>query len=500
MQTVPIGKLSFASLTPLIGKRDAARLRTTLDHARMALSDRIIWHVNSTAQGGGIAEMLQTLLAYERGAGLDVRWLVIEGDPAFFALTKRLHHHLHGEHGDNGALGIEEQQHFTRVMQRNAEKILAMVRPRDVVILHDPQTVGLAPAVRQAGARVLWRCHIGIDEINAVAGQAWQFLRPHIEHTDVSIFSRAAYVPAWLAADSVSIIPPAIDALSVKNQPMDRGTVRAVLTHIGLLNGQAAKTSPTFARLGRVPGRIRRRAEIIQMQPLPGANVPLVVQVSRWDPLKDMLGVMRGFASYHHRLGEAHLALVGADPRSVTDDPESLRVFEECVAEWHDLPAAARERIHLVSLPMADIEENAIMVNAIQRFATVVVQKSLREGFGLTVTEALYKGRPVVASKVGGIQDQIVDGIHGLLIDDPTDSRDFGKTLARVLDDRALASRLGRNARRRAIAEFLAPRQFIQLLDLLCTLDGKPCRPAQTPKLHRGSTRKADRQSKSLLS
>lgn len=466
-----------------MGARSVARLRSVLDEARLALNGRIVWHVNSTAQGGGVAEMLQTLLAYERGAGFDVRWLVTEGDPAFFTLTKRIHHRLHGQNGDGGLLAAHEKKHFARITQQNAEQILATVRPGDIVILHDPQTVGLASALRQAGALVLWRCHIGQDEMNAAADEAWEFLRPHVEQAHACIFSRAAYVPVWLDAGSAFIIPPAIDALSIKNQSMSRATARAILTHIGLLAGKPANGDLDFTRLGRSPGRVERRADIIQTGRVPGSAVPLVVQVSRWDPLKDMLGVLHGFASQRHRLGDAHLALVGPDPRDVTDDPEGLRVFQDCVAQWAELPPGAQERVHLVCLPMADIEENAVMVNAIQRHATVVVQKSLREGFGLTVTEAMYKGRPIVASKVGGIQDQIVDGKHGLLVDDPTDIVACGNAVARLLADKMLARRLGRNARRRAIAEFLGPRQLMQLLDLYA-LEAGPVKASSTIKLN----------------
>ncbi len=472
MQNVPIARLSFDHLSPVIGARSAARLRDVIDEARAVLDGRIVWHINSTAQGGGVAEMLQTLLAYERGAGLDVRWLVTDGDAPFFNLTKRIHHRLHGQNGDGGLLSTHEQKHFVRVTERNAEQVLATVRSGDIVILHDPQTVGLAPALRRAGALVLWRCHIGQDEMNRAADEAWQFLRPYVEQAHACIFSRAAYVPAWLSSESAFIIPPAIDALSTKNQSMSRTTARNIVTHIGLLAGNPRSDGLAFTRLGRSPGRVTRRAKIIQTRPVPGPTVPLVVQVSRWDPLKDMAGVLHGFADQRHRMGDAHLALVGPDPRSVTDDPEGLRVFQDCVAQWAELAPAAQERIHLVCLPMADIEENAAMVNAIQRHAAVVVQKSLREGFGLTVTEAMYKGRPVVASKVGGIQDQIADGVHGLLVNDPTDTRACADAVARLLADKALARRLGRNARRRAIAEFLGPRQLIQLLDLLYALDG----------------------------
>ncbi|MDH3672869.1 MAG: glycosyltransferase [Gammaproteobacteria bacterium] len=485
MQRVPIARLSFDHLSPVIGARSAVRLRNVIDEARVVLDGRVVWHINSSAQGGGVAEMLQTLLAYECGAGLDVRWLVTDGDGPYFNITKRIHHRLHGQNGDGGLLSTYEHKHFARVTKRNGEQVLATVRSGDIVVLHDPQTIGLTPVLRRAGALVVWRCHIGQDEMNRAADEAWQFLRPYVEQAHACIFSRAAYVPAWLSSESAFIIPPAIDALSTKNQSMSRATARNILTHIGLLAGYARSNDLEFTRLGRSPGRVTRRAEIIQTRPVPGSAVPLVVQVSRWDPLKDMAGVLHGFADQRHRMGDAHLALVGPDPRSVTDDPEGLRVFQDCVAQWAELAPSAQERIHLVCLPMADIDENAAMVNASQRHAAVVVQKSLREGFGLTVTEAMYKGRPVVASKVGGIQDQIADGVHGLLVNDPTDTLACGDAIARLLADKALARRLGRNARRRAIAEFLAPRQLIQLLDLLYAVAGKPRRLNNRPKKER---------------
>lgn len=473
MQTVPIPTLSFDRFSGIIGERGAERLRLTVEDAHSILGDRVVWHVNSTATGGGVAEMLQTLLGYERGAGLDARWLVMDGDPEFFKLTKRLHHRLHGGKGDGGPLSQAQHRRYAAVTKRNAKEILSVVRPRDVVILNDPQTAGLAKPLRQAGAVVVWRCHIGRDKMNRTARDGWAFLRPYLEHCHAFIFSRACYVPTWLAPYPVFIIPPAIDAFSVKNEPMSRATCRAILKHIGLLNRTSANGDLDFTRLDGSPGRVERRAEILQTEPVPGWDVPMVVQVSRWDPLKDMAGVMRGFADRIRRLGDAHLVLAGPDVRGVTDDPEGAQVLEDCMAKWRRLPAAARKRVHLVCVPMDDIEENAVIINAIQRHATVVVQKSLHEGFGLTVTEAMWKGRPIIASAVGGIQDQIVDKVHGLLLDDPADTGAFGTALARLLRDHALARRLGCNARRRAITKFLGPRQLVQFVDLLYALEGK---------------------------
>lgn len=202
----------------------------------------------------------------------------------------------------------------------------------------------------------------------------------------------------------------------------------------------------------------------------PAWDDPLFVQVSRWDPLKDHSGVMRGFASFVERCdpeGRTQLVLAGPDVSGVTDDPEGAIVLEELKAEWAAFPAHLRSRMHLATLPMDDLGENAAIVNALQRHASVVVQKSLREGFGLTLTEAMWKSRPVVASRVGGLQDQVTHNEDGLLLDDPADVEALGEALCRLSRDEALAARLGANARERVRADFLGIRHLAQYHDLL---------------------------------
>ena len=197
----------------------------------------------------------------------------------------------------------------------------------------------------------------------------------------------------------------------------------------------------------------------------------IVLQVSRWDRLKDMAGVLSGFAGHLSRLPEdVHLMLVGPDVSGVSDDPEGAEVLQECLAIWREQPSEARHRLHLCSLPMDDIDENAHLVNALQRRAAIVVQKSLVEGFGLTVTEPMWKGRPVIASRVGGIQDQIVDGESGLLLDDPADLAAFGAKLNGLLRDDELAERLGTAARARVRDLFLGDRHLIQYVELFESL------------------------------
>jgi trehalose synthase len=222
----------------------------------------------------------------------------------------------------------------------------------------------------------------------------------------------------------------------------------------------------TFRRQDGTPGRVDRQAELHQEQPL-RADMPVVLQVSRWDALKDPLGVIRGFVEHVPEGIGAHLVYAGPAVAAVADDPEGLRVLREALALRESLPDEPRSRVHLASLPMDDAEENAIMVNALQRFATVIVQKSLAEGFGLTVSEAMWKARPVVASRIGGIQSQIVDGESGVLLDDPLDLKAYGEAVTGLLDDRERAERIGQNARERVREHFTSPRSLLDYLRLI---------------------------------
>jgi trehalose synthase len=455
---------------------DAEHMRKADEVARATarrLEGRAWWNINSTAAGGGVAEMLPSLLAYARGAGIDARWLVITGTPDFFHLTKRLHHALHGMPGDGSPLGDDERAVYDAVMAANAEAILDLVRPRDIVLLHDPQTAGLAPILIRHGAAVIWRCHVGADVPNAQTALAWEFLEPYLQDVAATIFSRQAYVPECCHPARSVVIAPSIDAFAPKNQELDEPTVRAILVHTGLIEGPSGEGQPLFQRLDGSSARVERQADVVRHGPAPAWDTPLIVQVSRWDPLKDPIGVIDAFA-HLVRQGDGHgaeLVLAGPNVAAVSDDPEGQATFNAVVTAWHGLPDAIRGRIHLASLPMMDSGENAAIVNALQRHAAVVVQKSLREGFGLTVTEAMWKARPVVASRVGGIQDQIVDGVHGLLIDDATDSGAFAEALGKVLNDHFLATRLGTAARQRVQEEYLGVQHLLRYAELLERLE-----------------------------
>lgn len=426
------------------------RLRALAAHAREVLRGRVVWHVNATDAGGGVAEQLRTHLAYGRGAGVVNRWLVLDGDPEFFAITKRVHNQLHGVPGDGGPLGAAERDHYRAVLAANASGLEERVSGEDIVVLHDPQTAGLVGVARRAAAAVVWRCHVGRDETDAWTDRAWAFLREHVEEADSCVFSRAAYAPGWLDPTRVRVIAPSIDPLSAKNAPLTAAESRSLLMH----------AAPDLDESGG--GGLTEALS---------SGHRMVVQVSRWDRLKDMAGVMTGFGLLEDGLADdVHLVLAGPQAAGVSDDPEGAEVLVECRDVLAGLPAATKRRTHLLTLPMDDLVTNARLVNALQRSAEVVVQKSLVEGFGLTVAEAMWKGRAVVASRVGGIQDQIRHGRDGLLLDDPADLEAFARTLDTLLSEPGLARRLGHAAHERVLDEYVGDRHLERWADLFVSL------------------------------
>jgi trehalose synthase len=470
IEHVPIGAMDPHRFASVLAPERYEALVRLIGRASQDLCGRVIWNVNSTARGGGVVELLRPLLGYSRGAGVDARWLVINGSPEFFAITKRLHNRLHGFAGDGGPLGRQERRVYEQTLAGAADELGSLVRPADVVILHDPQTGGLVEAARRTGATVIWRCHVGRDGANGHAKEAWRFLRHYVIGADAFVFSRPEFVWEGLPQERLTVIRPSIDVFSPKNQDLTAEQTQAILSRAGILPGRG--TRATFTRSDGTPGRVDRTAALLESRPLsPGDAV--VTQVSRWDRLKDPLGVLSGFVEHVSSRTDAHLVLAGPATGSVSDDPEGAEVLSEVQRAWEQLPARDRDRVHLICLPMDDVEENAAMVNALQRHSRVVAQKSLAEGFGLTVGEAMWKARPVVASRVGGIQDQIVDGESGVLISDPEDPDEFGLAVAELLNDPVRACRMGRMARERVRDEFLGPYHLERYFELIERLTGQ---------------------------
>lgn len=471
MQEVDVQAAPLEMLGAVLAPSRSDQLRATAARSRALLADRVVWNINATAHGGGVAEMLQGLLAYGRGAGVDTRWLVLDGDPTFFAVTKRIHNALHGSAEDGADLGPSEHEHYERVLRDNLVALQPRIRPRDIVLLHDPQTAGLVDGMREAGAHVIWRSHVGRDDSTAVTTRGWDFLRGYVEHANAFVFSRRGYIPDWVPPARVQVIAPSIDPFSAKNRELDDGEVGRVLHRVGLVAGDDHTEPVEFLRRNGTSGLVRSHPNLLMGSAPPPVDAPLVIQVSRWDRLKDMAGVLSAFAEYvAPARPDVHLMLVGPDVLGVSDDPEGAEVLLECRAAWERLPEPVRRRCHLACIPMDDVDENAIIINALQRHAAVVVQKSLFEGFGLTVAEALWKSRPVLASAVGGIQDQVVDGRDGLLLPRPDDLPGFAERLCLLLDDSGLGERLGHAGHERVRDEFLGDRHLIQYVDLFTNL------------------------------
>ncbi len=423
-----------------------SELEQEMTRLRSAAQGHTIWNVNSTARGGGVAELLAALIPYSHGAGIDERWVVIGGTPEFFIATKKIHLLLHGVPAQ-GELTDADAHHYEETTSRNAAALVGKMRPGDVAILHDPQTAGLVPALSAHGVHVIWRSHIGGDVPNETMHSAWRFLQPYVTPAKAYVFSRRAYVWEGLDVARVSIIPPCIDPFANKNRDLSSDEMNAILIASGLVQG------------GGATDHVVRRAQLLGSAPPHDAQ--LVVQVSRWDPLKDPAGLAEAFAAHVAPATAAWLVLAGPAVTSVTDDPEQPEVLRDLERRREQMPAAIRDRVVLAQLPMDDIEENALMVNALQRRANVIAQKSLAEGFGLTVAEAMWKRRPVVASRVGGIEDQIKDGKSGLLIADPTDLAAFGAAVTGLLRDGPRARQLGEEARLRVGRHFITPCHLI---------------------------------------
>ena len=430
------------------------------------LGGRTVWWVNSTALGGGVAQLLRTLLPYWRGAGIDVRWMVLRGSAEFFRVTKRFHNHLQGQPGDGDVLGFDELATFDRAGHYHAGALASLLAPGDVVVLNDPQTAAMSVPLERAGANVIWSCHVGIDHDNEFSRNAWSCLMPRLAGVSCFVFSRYASLPESLGGAETSIVTPAIDPASTKNLPMSDAGARAILQHLGLAAGVSA-ASPSYDCTDGSTATLVARPTVLDSDGAPDWSlVPVVVSLARWDRIKDPLGILDGFLERVLAASDAHLLLAGPDTSQVADDPEAAAVLAEVRERWRRLPPPARARVHLVCLPLTSPEENDVMVNAIQRLAAVVVKKSLQEGFGLGVTEAMWKARPVVASAVGGHLDQVQHLHSGLLVKDPADVGAFGDAIVALLREPPLAARLGQTARERSRALFLNDRHFMRWVEV----------------------------------
>ncbi len=359
------------------------------------LKGKTIQMFNSTALGGGVAEILNRMVPLMNGLGINTRWDVIRGGVEFFAVTKKFHNALHGRKEEI------TQHDFDIFMQASHNNIEQFDTDSDIVFIHDPQPIALVN--KKAGNKWIWRCHI---DVSRPAPAVWQFLKGFIDDYDSVVFSAPGF--AQQLSMRQFLISPSIDPLSDKNKPLPPEMVEAVLNKYGIDDSK-----------------------------------PIITQISRFDRLKDPVGVIEAYKQVKKHI-DCQLILAGG---TAADDPESVAVFDEVKEKAHNDPD-----IHILLMPQNDIE-----VNALQRASTVIIQKSIREGFGLTVAEALWKGKPVVASAVGGIPLQITHKYSGLLCHS-IEGAAFA--LKQLLNAPEYAKRLGQNGREHIRNNFLLTRHI----------------------------------------
>jgi trehalose synthase len=373
-----------------------------------------VLHLNSTPYGGGVSELLRSEVPLFNDLGLAAEWRIIRGDEPFFKATKAIHNGLQGA---AEGLTAADREAYAANAERNAG---LLEREYDVMFVHDPQPAGILRMHGHGGARWIWRCHIDTAQPNL---EVWEFLRPYLVGYDATIFTMAEFLPADLPIERHVVIPPAIDPLSPKNMTLHGNTARQVLDWIGI-----------------------------------DLDLPLVTQVSRFDPWKDPMGVIAAYRLVREEFPALQLALVGS---MALDDPQGWDVYREIQQATGEDP-----RIHIFTnlTGVGNVE-----VNAFQRLSQVVVQKSIREGFGLVVSEALWKGTPVVAGRAGGIPLQMADGRGGYLVQGV---EECAEAIARLLRDPQAAADLGASGQRRVRDQFLLPRLMLDELHLVRELVG----------------------------
>ncbi|MDD5505864.1 MAG: glycosyltransferase [Candidatus Omnitrophica bacterium] len=369
------------------------------------LKGKLVQHINSTPVGGGVAEILNRMVPLLKELGVDTKWDVIKGGEQFFEVTKRFHNALHGRAGE---ISQRDFEIFMETSQQNIENVETY---GDIVFIHDPQPIALIK--KRSANKWLWRCHIDVSNPNE---KVWQFLMDFIIKYDSAVFSAPAFSRKLPIRQF--LIPPSIDPLSDKNKELPPETVDSVL----------------------------RKYDIKK-------NKPIITQVSRFDRLKDPIGVIEAYLQVKKYI-DCQLILAGG---TAEDDPEGFKVLEEVKEKAKDDPD-----IHILLLP-----QNDIVVNALQRASDVIIQKSLKEGFGLTVSEALWKAKPVVASNVGGIPLQIKHKYSGLLCHS-VEGASFA--IKQLLSSSEYARKLGENGREHIKNNFLITRHLRDYMLLFLSL------------------------------
>ncbi|MBW3070353.1 glycosyltransferase [Actinomyces sp. 594] len=467
MRTIDVAPLPLSDLESHLDEVATRRLRAGVTAAQTLLEGRTVWTITPTsAAASGPAEIVAPLVGYALDIGIDARWLVLDAPREFNTIAARLHAGIHGDRGDGGKLAEKQRDIYEHVIASNAENVVDEIRDGDVVILHDPPTAGLAKALKAAGATVIWRCHLGAQDTGDTGQHAWAFLDRYLEEVDLVVVSRPNYRPPFVEPERCVVIAPSINPDSPKNRVLDLDEAWSVARLAGVFDGEPPFDAVAFVHEDGRPDSLG------ELPSLAGAGLPVpqgvrvVAQVSRWDRLKGGKELVDAFAENVAQLpADAHLLLVGPDP-DPNRDAESAAVLGEVLDRWDLLPDSVASRVHIAAIPMHDRDVNAIVVNAVQRVANVVTQRSLVEAFGLPVAEAMWKKAPVVASAVGGIQDQIDDGVDGVLVD-PADGAAWAQAVADVLRFPERARDMGLAAHESVRRDFLPDRHLLELVDAI---------------------------------
>ncbi|MGI9658572.1 MAG: glycosyltransferase [Gaiellaceae bacterium] len=409
LQAIQVGRKALADYASIIERGLADEIRELAE----PLAGARVLHLSSTAFGGGVAEIMYALIPLMRDVGLDVEWRVMHGEPEFFDVTKAIHNGLQGA---QKSLSEADKATFERYNVLNAERLEGNY---DFVVIHDPQPAAIARLAPEAGRHWIWRCHIDISTPNPdVLG----FLLPNLSDYAAAVFHRRAYVPHSDRLPEVVIWPPAIDPLAPKNMALSREDAAYILDGFGI-----------------------------------DTSRPLMTQISRFDPWKDPVGVIDAFRLTRDEVPGLQLALVGS---MAHDDPEGWDFYNATV-EY----AGEDADIHILS-NLNNV--GAVEVNAFQVASEVVVQKSIREGFGLTVTEALWKGRPTVAGRVGGIVDQVTHAETGYLVESP---EECAAACIEVFRDPEAARDMALRGKEHVRRRFLMPRLLRDWISLFARLE-----------------------------
>lgn len=446
------------------------------------IKGRKVWMVNSTGQGGGVAEMMPRIISLLRQVGIDCEWVVVSTDKKeFYDLTKKIHNLVHGE--SQPKFTIAEKHLYEQVNRQNAEEVLKFFKPGDIIVIHDPQPLGMIIfLMKKIPLMFIWRCHIGIDKHSVHTDAAWEFLKPYAEQFPLAIFSAPEYIPGFLSGKSV-IMHPSIDPLDHKNRDLPIHKVIGILCNANLVTEYHPVLMPPFTESVK-----RLQPDGSFQSPLLPSDMgllfkPVILQVSRWDRLKGFLSLMKGFEELKEkmesyagsdqrnirRLQLTQLVLAGPDPAFIEDDPEGKEVLSELIEYYLSINPSIQPYISILKLPMSSRKNNELIVNALQRVATIVVQNSLKEGFGLTVTEAMWKIKPVIGTQACGIRHQIRDNLDGLLIEDPSNKEEIASKINYALSHPKEREVFGYYAQKRVIENFLIFTQIRKWLQLFAS-------------------------------